>query len=415
MSAERLYYTDSFLRRFAARVTAVREQAGDEAARWQVALDRTAFYPTSGGQPFDTGRLQAEEGRELPVASVMEDDDGEVWHATGERLEPGTTIEGAIDWERRLDHMQQHSGQHLLSAIFVSRLQAPTVSFHLGDVSSTIDLACGALPGAELERVEEEANRIIAEDRPVTTRVVARAEAEALLAAGALRKLPEREGAIRLVEIADCDRNACGGTHVRSTGQIGGLWLRGTEKVGRGWRVGFVCGLRAVRAGRADAATLRQATAALSVSSADVPAAIERLLTEAKAGARERQRLREALAQAQGARLAAETAVAGRLRLIEAACDDGDVDFVRLLAARAAAAMPATVAVLSAVAGPKARIVLARSGDLDFDCGALMKQALAERGLRGGGSVDLAQGEVASEAAAELRATLAARVRAVAG
>ena len=415
MSAERLYYGDSFLRSFTATVTGVREPGG-EGGVWQVALDRTAFYPTSGGQPFDTGRLRLGRagggGAEMAVEAVAEDEDGEVWHTVRQAIAPGTAVAGEIDWEQRLDHMQQHTGQHLLSAVFLSELQGATVSFHLGAESSNIDLACALPAEAALERVELAVNRIIAEDRPVTPRVVTRAQAEALLAAGKLRKLPERGGDMRLIEIEDCDLNACGGTHVRSTGQIGGLWLRGTEKISRGVRVQFVCGLRAVRAGRTDAAALRQATEALSVGAGDVAAAIGRLQAEAKASAKERQRLWEALAQAEGARMAAAADERDGWRLIEAACGEHDRDYVRLLAARTAGAAARTVAILSSGEREGARVVLARSRDLGFDCGAMMKQALAECGLRGGGSPDLAQGEVAAEAAAELRAALAARVRA---
>ncbi len=419
MAAERLYHADSFLRRFSARVTAVRPAAPARAgeAGWELALDRTAFYPAGGGQPCDTGRLlPAPAGGaslEREVVSVAEDDGGEIWHAVRQPLAPGTPVEGEIAWNRRLDHMQQHSGQHLLSAVFLSELGAPTLSFHLGPATSNIDLAAPPLPEEALERVEIAVNRIVAEDRPVRARVVTRADAEALLQAGTLRKLPERPGAIRLIEIEACDHNACGGTHVRSTGQIGGLWLRGTEKVSRGVRVHFVCGLRAVRAGRADAAVLHQAAEALSVGAAEVAAAIARLKAEAKAADKERRRLREALAQAEASRLVAAAQAGGGTRIVEAACAGYDRDEVRLLAARTAGAAPRMVAILSSGEQPSARVVLARSPDLAFDCGALMQQALAERGLRGGGAADLAQAEVAAGDAAELRAALAARVRAV--
>ncbi len=159
--------------------------------------------------------------------------------------------------------MQQHSGQHLLSAIFSRELSAHTVSFHLGDESSTIDLNAASIAHASLERVERLANEIIAQDRPLSIRTVTRAEADALLAAGQLRKLPEREGDIRLIEIDGVDLNACGGTHVRSTGQIGGLMLRSVEKVRQGLRVEFVCGLRAVAMARRDFSVLTETAAKL--------------------------------------------------------------------------------------------------------------------------------------------------------
>jgi alanyl-tRNA synthetase len=225
---ERLYYSDSFLRTFSGAVTDVRELGGSNGEPiWQLLLNRTAFYPTSGGQPFDTGHLSAAlpDGTALKVLveQVEEDEQGAVWHFVRKPLSVGTCVEGQIDWERRLDHMQQHTGQHLLSAVFWRELQAQTISFHLGESTSTIDLAGGPLARLSLEGVERIANEIIGEDRPVTTRFVSRGVADDMLTVGNLRKLPERQGEIRLIDIANCDNNACGGTHVRSTGQIGGL------------------------------------------------------------------------------------------------------------------------------------------------------------------------------------------------
>src|SRR6202041_4047271 len=207
-ASERLYYADSFLRNFTATVTDVRELSrNDGESVWQLAMDRTAFYPTSGGQRYDTGVLRATSrgGASLDVAveSVEEDENGEVWHFVRKPLAAGTMVEAEIDWERRLDHMQQHTGQHLLSAVFLREVGAATVSFHLGETLSTIDLATGPLAAHTLERIERLANEIIAEDRPVRAQLVERAEAEAMLAAGELRKLPDRAGAIRILEIAD--------------------------------------------------------------------------------------------------------------------------------------------------------------------------------------------------------------------
>lgn len=421
--AARLYYADSFMRSFSATVMDVRElaHAGGESV-WQVALDRTAFYPTSGGQPFDTGVLRATSRGgatlEIPVLSVEEDEQGEIWHAVTKPLAAGTCVEAEIDWERRLDHMQQHTGQHLLSAVFLGELHMATVSFHMGEAVSTIDLDGGPVAAHSLERVERAINLLIAEDRPVSVSYVARAEADAMLAAGDLRKLPDRSGEIRIVTIAECDRNACGGTHLRSTGQIGGLLLRRIEKVSRGTRVEFVCGLRAVRAARADSAVLAQLTAAASVPSVELPAALERMRREAKQGLKERQRLREELADYHASRLAVEVPIEGGLRLVERCWQDRDPEYIRLLGLRLAAAAPRTAAVLCAegalnVEGmASARIVIARSLDFSFDCGRLMKDALASHGLRGGGSPDLAQADVPLEHAAALRGVLIQAIRA---
>jgi alanyl-tRNA synthetase len=409
--SERLYYQDSFLRTFAGAVTAVRELAGGHGESiWQVSLDRTAFYPTSGGQPFDTGVLAKPSPGgttlDIPVEQVEEDEEGMVWHFVREPLATGTHVEGRIDWERRFDHMQQHTGQHLLSAVFLRELQAETVSFHLGESISTIDLSVGTLAHHSLERVERIANETIGEDRPVTSRYVSRSEAEAMLAAGELRKLPDREGTIRMIDIADCDRNACGGTHVRSTGQIGGLLVRRVEKVSRGLRVEFVCGLRAVRAARADRAILGETAALLSTGPAELAAGVGRLLSEAKVSAKDRQKLREELAAFQGERLAAEAPIEDGLRLIVRAWKDRDRDYVRMLASRTAAAAPCTAVIFCAKEGNPVRVFVARSPDLDFDCGRILREALAQLGLRGGGSADLAQGDVPEQHEAELRSSM---------
>ena len=232
-----------------------------------------------------------------------------------------------------------------------------------------------------------------------------------MLAAGELRKLPDREGSIRLIEIADCDRNACGGTHVRSTGQIGGLLVRGVEKVTRGVRIEFACGLRAVSTARTDAAIVSETAALLSIPGPELPQAVRRLQGDAKAGARERQKLREELAVFHGAGLASEASVENGLRLVVRAWKDRDRDYVRLLASRTAAALPGTAVIFSAQEVTPSRVYIARSKDLGFDCGRMLKEALANIGLRGGGSPDLAQGDVPIDQEQALVASLADTVR----
>ena len=399
---DRLYYDDSFLAKFDAVVTDIRlvSRTGGEAL-WQVALDRSAFYPASGGQPFDRGNLTATSRNgavlEVPIDEVAEDEQGEVWHYTAKPLVAGTQVHAAIDWGRRLDHMQQHSGQHLLSAIFSRELGAHTVSFHLGDESSTIDLNTASIAHASLERIERLANEAIAQERPITMRTVSRPEAEALFAAGALRKLPERDGDIRLIEIDGVDLNACGGTHVRSTGQIGGLLLRSTEKVRQGLRVEFVCGLRAVAAARHDFRVLTEAAGALSISASQLPHSIERLLAESKHAAKERQRLREEVARYEASELLADAPVQDGFHIVRRQFADHDADYVKLLASKLAA-NPATIALLASTLQEPVSVVFARSADGKFSCGELIRSALADLGLRGGGSSTMAQGKLQREA-----------------
>ncbi len=405
-TTDRLYYQDSFLTSFDAVITDIRlvSRTGGEAL-WQVALDRSAFYPTSGGQPFDKGNLTATSRNgavlEIPIDEVAEDEQGEVWHYTAKPLVAGTPVHGAIDWERRLDHMQQHSGQHLLSAIFSRELSAHTVSFHLGDETSTIDLNSASIAHASLERIERLANQIIAQDRPISVRTVSRAEAQALLAVGQLRKLPERDGDIRLIEIEGVDLNACGGTHLRSTGQIGGMMLRSTEKVRQGLRVEFVCGLRAVAAARRDFSVLTEAAGSLSVASSQLPQSIERLLAETKHAAKERQRLREEVARYEAVELLAHSRVEDGFHIVRKQFADHDADYVKLLASKLAAGS-GTIALLASTQQEPASVVFARSAEAKFSCGELMKAALADIGLRGGGSATMAQGQIPREALSAL-------------
>src|SRR5581483_7446834 len=311
-SAQRLYY-DSPILEFTAHVTDIHLVAKDPAAQpdsaqlWQVALDRTAFYPEGGGQPCDTGLLiaTAPSGAtlEIPVERVEEDEAGEVWHFVRKPLAAGTGISGTVDPDRRTDHEQQHSGQHLLSAILLRELNARTVSFHLGAESSTIDLALpegmDKLSEDDLRRVEEAANRVVYENRPLITHWVERTLAEQMLARGDLRKLPPLEGPFRIVQMQGIEFNACGGTHVRSTGEIGSILLRRVEKVRQGWRVEFVCGLRAVRSARRDYTLLDTVARTLTVSRTDVPERVTKILEDKKSQAKEIKKLTQELAKAQ--------------------------------------------------------------------------------------------------------------------
>jgi alanyl-tRNA synthetase len=399
--SDRIYYADPTLAFFEAHVSDIREVSRSQSrSLWQIALDRSAFYPTSGGQPHDTGLLTAISPSgtllEAPILAVEEDEQGEVWHTTPKPISAGTAVRGYIDWSRRRDHMQQHSGQHLLSAVFYRQLGAATVSFHLGEMTSTIDLAREAISVEELERIEDAVNEIIAENRPVTIRTIPRHEAEMLLAAGTLHKLPEREGDIRLIEIEEIDLNACGGTHVEATGQIGGLLIRGTERMRQGVRVEFVCGLRAAVTARHDLATLNRAAIALSVGRSEVVEAVERLLAEGKQGHKARQKLTEDLAIYHAADLLREHPLQQGRRVVRCAFTDHDAAYLKLLASRLIGSGPQICALLAATQEEPARVVVAASADVKIDCGTRLRETLAAYGARGGGSPGMAQGQISN-------------------
>lgn len=399
--AERLYYDSPGLE-FTAHVTDIRLVATDkdapreQAQLWQVALDRTAFYPESGGQPWDTGVLvaTARSGAtlEVPVERVVEDETtGEVWHLVRKPLVEGAEVAGRVDAERRRDHMQQHSGQHLLSAVFLEQFGAPTVSFHLGAESSTIDLAMRegmqTFTPEQIEAVEDEVNRLIFEDRPLTPHWHTREEAEAMLADGRLRKLADRTGPIRVVAMHGVEFNACGGTHVCSTGAIGGLLIRRLEKVKQGWRVEFVCGLRAVRMAQRDFTLLSGVAGSLSVGAADLPARISALQEENKSAAKRQRALMDELADARAAALLAGSAEGD---VLEAIFPDKPVDFAKRIGS--VAAREGRSAVLGVVENGSGAIALAVPPGSGKHAGEELRAVLPVFGGRGGGSNEMAQG-----------------------
>src|SRR4051812_18088900 len=246
----RLYYTDSYLRAFDATVVST-----DDAGR-RIYLSETAFYPTSGGQPNDLGTLGG-----VRVADVV--DEGErVAHLLAEPLAEGApgSVRAEIDWERRYDHMQRHTGQHLLSGVLEDLFGYRTVSVHFGADIDTIDLDAEQVSRERLVAAEERANALVWENRPVSVAF------ENASAAQGLRKASEREGTLRIVTIEGVDRSACGGTHVRATGEIGAILVRGMEKVRKATRIQFLCGRRAVRRARADFEALSQIAGTLSAS-----------------------------------------------------------------------------------------------------------------------------------------------------
>ena len=374
----RLYYHDAYLREFDAQVVSCKP-AGD---RFEILLDRTAFYATSGGQPHDLGSLGS-----AAVLDVIERDAGAIIHLVDQPLAPGPVC-GVIDWPRRFDHMQQHTGQHLLSSVFVEHFRMSTVSFHLGRDISTIDLSAKSLELSQIEEAERRVNALIFDNRPVTIRFGTREE----LAAAGVRKEVAREGSLRAIEIAGVECQPCGGTHVSRTGEIGLLLLHKCEKQRGNWRVEFLCGGRALAAARRDFATLNEAARLLGAAPADLPAQLRRGLDEKREADRSHLRLLEKLAQYEARELLAAVgavANAGAAQIVSRVFHDADAAYLRLLATAIAASGPA-IALLATRAG--GHVVFAQTPGLPHDLNALLRAALAERGGRGGGTRDFAQG-----------------------
>jgi len=387
---ERIYYTDPACIEFDATVVSSSTVDGRPVA----VLDRTAFYPTSGGQPYDTGSLGGSQ-----VTDVVDLADGAIGHAVSAPLAEGTRVHGRVDWARRFDHMQQHTGQHILSAAFDRLHRARTVGFHLGAVLSTLDLD-KVLSQEAMAAAESEADRIVWEDRPVSIRFATADEAASI----AFRKEPARSGPLRVIEVEDFDISACGGTHVARTGQVGVIVLRSWEKFRGGMRLEFACGGRAIREFR----TLRDAVAGslryLSVAPQDLPSAIEGAQAENKDLRRTIRDLHERLAVHEAAALVQRARQAGRIRLIVDVLDGWDQAGLKALASTAAAQPGVVAALLSA--GTPALIVIARAADVDLDASAVLKAMVQRFGGKGGGKPDLAQGGGLTGVRADIMAAL---------
>jgi alanyl-tRNA synthetase len=395
---DRLYYRDSFLYGFDAEIRSV-----VEAPRPALILDRTAFYPTSGGQIHDTGWISfpqlgtgpigpgAGSGTKLRVTEVADTEDGQVVHyleAPLKDVQPGTRVTGEIDAARRRDHMQQHSAQHVLSAAFVRLFQMPTVSFHMADDYCSIDLDAPSLSKDQIESAEHLANEIVLENRAVDVRFVTRDEAAEL----GLRKLPPAErDQLRLIDIRDFDLTACGGTHVTHTGQIGGIFLRKSEKVRQAYRLEFVAGQRAVSTARRDFSTLTETAALFSAHIYDVAQQARKALDEVRSLRKQREQSQDELAAAQAANLLADTAESHGRKLVVRTFSGRDLNFLKLVAQKLTRQSPAAIALL-ATESPQPALVFAQSAGQPHDMGALLKQTMAKLGGRGGGSKDLAQG-----------------------
>ena len=371
---ERLYYTDCYLREFQARVLEVKDG--------KVYLDRTAFYPSSGGQPFDTGTLNG--ARVVDVA----DEEDRIAHVVDGSVSDGE-VHGAIDWPRRFDHMQQHTGQHLLSAVFEELFGMHTVSFHMGQDISTIEVTAGSVTSEQLRRAEEYANEIVRQNRPVSISFHESSEETGL------RKASERTGTLRVVSIQDLDRSACGGTHLRGTGEAGPILLRRVEKLRGNTRIEFLCGERAVRRARADYEALARIGRTLSAPLDDAPALIESQMEKARESEKALRKMSLELAGFHGRALYEATPEGsdGFRRVVERGSMGDDTR------AKAQAFIAGSKAIFIALGENPASVLLAVSADSGLNAGTALKSALAAAGGRGGGGTGLAQGSVPSNEA----------------
>ncbi|HEV2801121.1 MAG TPA: DHHA1 domain-containing protein [Pyrinomonadaceae bacterium] len=386
---ERLYYQDSHLTEFDARVLDVAE--ADAPGRFSVMLDRTAFYPTGGGQPTDTGTLN-----DARVIECIDREEAGVLHMVEGATPPevGARVFGRIDWPRRLDHIQQHTGQHILSQAFVRLFDAPTRAFRMLERACEIDVD---LPDASDERIEQAvalANRIIWEDRPVRVRQVSTEEATAL----PLRKDSARTGDLRIIEIEDFDLSPCGGTHAARTGEVGILAVRSWERAKGLTRIEFLAGGRVHADYRRANQTARAVAALFSAGRDDTPELAARLVEENKNLLRRLRALQEIATRVEAEELL-HTAVHAHVtadettRIVTHIFEGRDAESLKQLAL-AIISRPGHVALLGSrdTDGRAARLVFARSAHAPGDMNTLMRDACALLGGRGGGRPDLAQG-----------------------
>jgi alanyl-tRNA synthetase len=405
MATNRLYYDDAFVREFSAEVlscepvspAASGNSAGDSVVGnpgsgaasktpagplWRAKLDRTAFYPTSGGQPHDTGRLG-----DARVVDVL-DEEEEVIHVVDKPIEIGA-VQGTIDWDRRFDHMQQHTGQHVLSAVFHSKFALPTVSFHLGSDVCTIDVRRQEPTREILDRAMASANDVVYADRAVNVQY---GTAEELAAAG-VRKTVERTGTLRAIEIESLELQPCGGTHVQRTGQIGMILVRGVSRIRQDWRVEFVCGRRAERLAREDFATLRAVAQRLNCSPQEAVSAAERVAAERDAHFRSARASIQRLAEMDARAYLQEVHVGtDGLRVIAKLFEGEPPDYVQSFA-RELAQAENTVALL--VRSECGQVFFSQHSTAKKNMNALLAEALQHVAGKGGGSRDSARGRLA--------------------
>jgi alanyl-tRNA synthetase len=387
----RRYYTDSYTSVFTARVV----EATTLEDRPAVVLDDTFFYPTSGGQPHDTGLLGG-----VPVFEVrLRESDGAVLHRLEGTLSEGP-VQGIIDWSRRLDHMQQHTGQHILSAAFVKVAEAPTIGFHLGEEYVSIDLGVRELDETRAVEAEELANAVVRTDLQVRAWFPSADE----LATIPLRKTPDVEGDLRVVAIGEFDHSACGGTHVARTGEVGPIKLLRTERLSRGVRVSFLAGDRARADYARKHAIVRSLAGSLTCAPEEVAEAVARLEHALQESRRETALWRAAALDGEAAEMISRAETSGAVRVVVAGFEERAADALRELALKITERED--LIALLGTTGAKTQLVFARSENVARDLRPLLDRALAELGGGRGGGARVVQGGAGPVARARLDAAL---------
>jgi alanyl-tRNA synthetase len=379
---ERLYYEDATRLEFEAEVSRCEEAAGGV----RVYLDRTAFYPGTGGQLADAGTLAGQ-----PVIEVGEDAAGDIYHLLAHPPD-GARVQGRVDADRRFDHMQQHTGQHILSEAFVRLYRLGTVGFHMSRDVSTIDLATDRLDDRQLAEALRLANAVAWADRPVETSYHDATETGGL----GLRKPTRRDGEVRVISVEDFDRSACGGTHVARTGQVGVIAVTRTERLGDKLRVHFLCGGRVARAFQDYQGILSALCAMATTGIPELPAKMEKLLQSVKALERETAKLKGELQAERAPAIREQHRSADGISRVVLTLDE-PAEIARALCQKLITGDHRTLAAV--VSSPAGTVFVGRTPDLGADMQALVAELRAAFGAKGGGRPDFAQlGGLAAEA-----------------
>ncbi len=384
-ATRRLYFEDAYLVEFEARVVERLTRDGKPG----VVLDQTAFYPESGGQPWDRGTLDG-----AAVLEVVEDGD-KIVHVL-DREVAGESVRGRVDWDLRFDHMQQHTGQHILSQAFIEVLNGETKSFHLGPETTTLEIGIGQADEASVGRVERRANAVVFSNRPVKTYFVPPERVSEV----PFRRPPKKEGTLRVVEVTDFDYSACGGTHCRTSGEVGLIKITRWDKIRGNLRFEFVCGGRALADFGWKNAVVRELVGRFNVRGQEIPQSVERLSSELKGLKKEARRLEDSLASYEANEIVRNAAG----RVLRAVFRDRSPEAVRSLALHVVK-KGEFVALYAGFSEARSHLVLARSEGLAaVDLRKLVPIVAPLVSGRGGGGPSLV--EIAGDPAADVDAAL---------